>query len=88
MTDASSEVLEAVIDVLRPLVPEDARARIQPNASLVNDLGMDSLKVVELSLGLEERLGYPVFLPAWIASVGDPSELTVASLAEFAASER
>ena len=88
MTDAPPEVLRAVIEVLQPLVPESLKANIQPDSSLVNDLGMDSLKVVELSLGLEEKLGYPVFLPAWIAASSDPSDLTVASLAEFAAGEQ
>ena len=88
MTDPDDEVLAAVIAVLQPLVPEHARADIRPEASLVNDLGLDSLKVVELSLGLEEKLGYPVFLPGWIAIASDPSELTVQSLAEYAASER
>lgn len=77
------DLLKAVENALRPLVRRRARNRICASASLVRDLGMDSLKVVELSLTLEETLCRPVFLPAWISSVDDPCDLTVASLVAF-----
>ncbi len=59
------------------------RSRIVPSASLLRDLGMDSLRVVELTLRLERALRRPIFLPEWIAGVDDPDDLTVGSLAEF-----
>ena len=59
------------------------RKKISPESSLLSDLGMDSLKVVELTVLLEKQLGRPVFLPEWIASVDDPADLTVESLARF-----
>jgi hypothetical protein len=82
---AGDDLLQAVERALRPLVRKRARSRICADASLVRDLGMDSLKVVELSLSLEEALCRPVFLPAWISSVDDPDDLTVASLVAFVA---
>ena len=63
-------------------------ASVTAEARLVSDLGLDSLKVVELTMLLEKLLGRPVFLPEWIASVEDPAELTVASLARFLADKR
>jgi acyl carrier protein len=78
-------LLEAVRGALSPLVPPRARGRIAPAASLIDDLGMDSLKVVELTMRLERALGRPVFLPEWIASVDDPAQLTVGSLVAFLA---
>ena len=61
---------------------------ITPDASILADLGLDSLKVVELTMLLEKQLGRPVFLPEWIASVDDPADLTVGSLARFLADRK
>jgi hypothetical protein len=37
---------------------------------------------------LEKQLKRPVFLPEWIASVEDPADLTVESLARFLADKK
>ena len=72
-----------VREALQALVPRKLRSKITPDASILADLGLDSLKVVELTMLLEKQLGRPVFLPEWIASVEDPADLTVGSLARF-----
>ena len=77
------ELFPAVKKALEALVAKNVRKKITPEASILADLGLDSLKVVELTVLLEKELGRPVFLPEWIASVEDPAELTVASLARF-----
>jgi acyl carrier protein len=82
------ELFPAVKKALEALVPQKLRKKITPDASIVADLGMDSLKVVELSVLLEKELGRPVFLPEWIASVEDPGDLTVESLALFLAANK
>jgi acyl carrier protein len=82
------ELFPEVREALETLVPKKLRKRITPEASILADLGLDSLKVVELTMLLEKQLGRPVFLPEWIASVEDPAELTVASLARFLADKR
>ena len=79
------ELFPAVRAALRPLVPRRLHTRIAPDASILADLGLDSLKVVELTVLLEKELGRPVFLPEWIASVDDPADLTVESLALYLA---
>ena len=78
----------AVQKALSGLVPRRLHKRITPSASILADLGLDSLKVVELTVLLEKQLGRPVFLPEWIASVDDPADLTVDSLARFLAGSR
>ncbi|GAC1536686.1 MAG: hypothetical protein NVS2B9_02550 [Myxococcales bacterium] len=80
------ELFPAVKKALEALVPPALRKKITPRASILADLGMDSLKVVELTVLLEKELGRSVFLPEWIASVDDPGDLTVESLARFLAS--
>ena len=82
------ELFPAVKLALEALVVKSLRKKIVPEASILSDLGMDSLKVVELTVLLEKKLGRPVFLPEWIASVDDPAELTVASLARFLADQK
>ncbi len=82
------ELFSEVRQALQALVPKKLRNRITPQASILADLGLDSLKVVELTMLLEKQLGRPVFLPEWIASVEDPGELTVESLARFLAEKR
>ena len=82
------DLFPAVRRALCGLVPKRLQKRIVPKASILADLGLDSLKVVELTMLLEKQLGRPVFLPEWIASVEDPADLTVASLARFLADKR
>lgn len=85
--EKNKKLMEITRDALRPVVDARLHGKIRPRASLVKDLGMDSLKVVELTINLEAALGRPVFLPDWIASVQDPSELTVDSLVAFLSRE-
>src|SRR2546427_12725014 len=82
------ELIPGVREALETLVPKRLRKRITAAACILADLGIDSLKVVELTMLLEKLLGRPDFLPEWIASVEDPAELTVASLARFLADKR
>ena len=87
-SQATRQLLAVVQEALEPLVAPAARRRIGAKASLLHDRGMDSLRVVELTLRLETLLRRPVFLPEWIASVEDPAELTVGSLVEFLGKKR
>ncbi len=83
-----SDLFGEVKRALEPLVPRAMRKKISPESSLLSDLGMDSLKVVELTVLLEKQLGRPVFLPDWIASADDPADLTVGSLARYLARDK
>jgi acyl carrier protein len=78
------EILTTVLRILDEVCPErNANATRSAQASLIDDYYIDSLKVAELSLLLEESFDVSVFLPHLIASVRDPHELTVGALAEF-----
>jgi acyl carrier protein len=82
-TDSLERVRAAVRSVL-PQLPAEA---LTPGARLMDDLGVDSLKVAELSMALEEAYGRPVFLGDVFARVDDPSQLTLAQLAALLAEE-
>jgi len=50
------ELFPQVRGALEVLVPKKLRRRITPQASILADLGLDSLKVVELTMLLEKQL--------------------------------
>jgi acyl carrier protein len=78
------EILTKVLQVLDEVCPErNANAARSAQASLIDDYYIDSLKVAELSLLLEEAFDVSVFLPHLIATVRDPHELTVGALVDF-----
>jgi acyl carrier protein len=79
-----AEILTTVLRVLDEVCPErSANATRSAQASLIDDYYIDSLKIAELSLLLEEVFDVSVFLPHLIASVNDPHELTVGALVDF-----
>ena len=51
--------------------------------SLIANLGFNSLKMVSLSLALEDQFGRPLLLNEWISQCEDPRALTVGSLYGF-----
>src|SRR5207247_6014982 len=71
------KVCLAILQVVPRLDPR----RLRPEAPLVH-LEIDSLKIVELTLALEEMFEEPVFLSDWIAGVGHPRQLTLGSLVD------
>ncbi len=76
-TSALAKVKAAIAAVkpeLDPLV-------VTPHARLVKDLGIDSLKLAELSLALEDVFEHPIHLGEVLADAEDPAEMTVADLA-------
>ena len=84
MMSEHEKVLIEVLQVLDEVCPERSpRAARSAQASLIDDYYIDSLKVAELSLLLEETFDVSVFLPHLIGSVRDPHELTVAALVDF-----
>jgi acyl carrier protein len=69
------EVLEAIKDHLGQRGIE--AGEVSEQSHLVNDLGLDSLDTVELTLGLEERFGIeiPDTELEGVATVGDAATL-------------
>lgn len=51
---ANSEMLQQILDILRPLVPDGLE--ITSEMALVTDLGLDSLKVMKIVESLEDSL--------------------------------
>lgn len=54
------EVLQQVLDIIKPMVPEDSPP-VSPDLDLVNDLGLDSIKVMEILETLED--GFDISIP-------------------------
>lgn len=79
-TSTALAKVQAAIGTVMHSLPSGA---IRPEASLVDDLGIDSLKFAELSLALEEAFERPIYLGDVLSEVDDPRTITVAQLAEF-----
>jgi len=74
------ERVRAAIHSVRPAIP---LARIRPEASLVADLGIDSLSLAQLSIALEDAFGRAIFLGDVFSELEDPVSITVGQLAEL-----
>ena len=61
---ANSEVLQQILDILRPLVPDGLE--ITSEMALVADLGLDSLKVMKIVESLEDS--FDISIPINILS--------------------
>ena len=83
MPAGGTPALARVRAALRSVLPQLPPGALAPGARLMEDLGVDSLKVAELSVALEETFDRPVFLGDVFARVEDPSQLTVGQLAEL-----
>ncbi len=51
--------------------------------SFVAKLGFNSLRMVSLSLALEDEFNRPLLLNDWISRCDDPQLLTISSLCEY-----
>ncbi len=75
-------VFAKVRSALRQVL-ENPTADVQPQHRLVDDLGVDSMKVASLTIALEDELDDVLLLNDWIAGARNPSELTVESLVAY-----
>lgn len=82
-SSAGEAALRRVQRAIRLVKPELGPRAMGAEASLVRDLGIDSLKFAELSIALEEEFGRPIFLGDVLADIEDPAKITVGQLARF-----
>lgn len=59
------------------------RVELKETDSFVAALGFNSLRMVSLSLALEDEFGLPLLLGDWISQCDDPGRLTVGSLCDY-----
>jgi acyl carrier protein len=66
------QILQQIQDMLQQILPEDA-LRVTLDLNLMNDLDLDSLKVLELLEKLEDAydISIPINILAEIRTVGD-----------------
>jgi acyl carrier protein len=76
--------LRAVIREILQMEPDDDFA-IEADASLTDELGLESIDLVNIGAGLSERYGEAVNLAVYLADqeIDDVIKLTVGALAEF-----
>ena len=68
----NEDILQQVLDILEPIVPKNV-PEVTAELDLVNDLGLDSLKVMEILENLEDTfdISVPINILPGIRTVGD-----------------
>ena len=68
----NEDILQQVLDILKPIVPKNV-PEVTAELDLVNDLGLDSLKVMEILENLEDTfdISVPINILPGIRTVGD-----------------
>jgi acyl carrier protein len=68
----NEDILQQVLDILKPIVPKNV-PEVTAELDLVNDLGLDSLKVMEILENLEDTfdISIPINILPGIRTVGD-----------------
>lgn len=59
------------------------KPKLKDSHRFLTDLGFDSLRMVSLSLALENEFGRPLLLNEWLGSAPDVTALTVGSLCDY-----
>lgn len=83
MNYSKQQISHQVIEAIRKIIAPEVSQNVSSDSKLIGDLGIDSLKIAELSLLLEETFKITLFIPAILSSVPDPYLLTVESVADF-----
>ncbi len=79
----NQEVFGKLEEVFQEVLSDNDDVDFHREASIINDLSIDSLKVAELSILLEQKFEQSFFLSDWFTCKDDPQELTVASLVDY-----
>lgn len=79
----ASVTFHRVVLAIRATAQHPLPDQIEPEHSLIYDLGFDSMAVAMLSIALEDQFSFPVMLDTWIAIQDGPSGLTVGSLESY-----
>ena len=68
----NEEVMQQILDILKPMIPEGG-PEITPQLDLIDDLGLDSLKVMEILETLEDTfdISIPINILPGIRTVED-----------------
>ncbi|MGH1562540.1 acyl carrier protein [Mumia sp. DW29H23] len=60
MHPSDASVVDELGAILDQIAPDADRTTLSLSSSFTDDLGLDRLALVQLSLGIEERFGFPV----------------------------
>ncbi|MEU6092216.1 phosphopantetheine-binding protein [Streptomyces sp. NPDC047085] len=87
MTTASNTTLDELIDLLKDVKPSIAEQSVEPAHSVVEDLGLDSLDLLQLARRINRHFGTEFDLDAWNAEA-EQHHRSVASIADAVAAGR
>ncbi|MGW2642786.1 phosphopantetheine-binding protein [Streptomyces sp. NPDC001348] len=79
MTTASDATLDEIIDLLKEVKPGIADQSVRADQSVVEDLGLDSLDLLQLARRINRHFGAEFDLDAWNAEA-DQHQRSVASI--------
>ena len=68
MSPAASNTFETIADIIAETASVD-RAKITPQAHVINDLGIDSLDFLDIVFEIDKRFGVKVPVEAWTEQV-------------------
>ncbi|MFD3590111.1 phosphopantetheine-binding protein [Streptomyces sp. NPDC058683] len=80
MTTASNATLDEIIELLKEVKPGIADQTVEAGQSVVEDLGLDSLDLLQLARRINRHFGAEFDLDAWNADA-DTHQRSVASIA-------
>ncbi|MFF7329102.1 phosphopantetheine-binding protein [Streptomyces sp. NPDC090306] len=87
MTTASNATLDDIIELLKEVKPGIADLTVEADQSVVEDLGLDSLDLLQLSRRINRQFGAEFDLDSWNAEA-DEHHRSVASIAAAVAGSR
>jgi acyl carrier protein len=76
-------MFDIVVASVRAAARHPLPAHITRGASIILDLGFDSMGIARLALALEDQLHQPILLDDWIARETGAATLTVDSLCRY-----
>jgi acyl carrier protein len=88
MTTASSATLDEIIDLIKDVKPGLADQTVEPGQSVVEDLGLDSLDLLQLSRRINRQFGVDFDLDSWNADADQHHRSVDSIVAAVAAGSR
>lgn len=88
MTTASNATLDDIIDLIKDVKPGLADQSVEPGQSVVEDLGLDSLDLLQLARRINRQFGVEFDLDRWNADAEQHRRSVASIVALVAAGDR
>jgi acyl carrier protein len=85
VAQTADEIQAVLFDLILEVVPGLPEEDVKPNASLTNELGLDSVTVVRLAIEVDKAFGKSVPLTVWLAAEAPENKDTLEAMAAWLA---